>query len=472
MRAIDADFSKRFLFPPALEDFLPADHPARFIREFVEYLIPEIGLDWKNENGDGRPPFAGSLLLRVWLYGYLHRITTVRKLEAACREHVGLLWLTGMQAPDHNTLWRFWRLNRKTIRRVFRESLQMAVQAGMIGFALHAVDGTKIQAQSSTRTAWSRRKLEKYLARVDGQIAQLELTIAAHDGGQDEGYRLRDELTNQQALRQTIAEKLSTLASHKTDDLNPNETDARMMKSGGTSRLAYNGQIVADLEEGMIVAESLLTEAFDQGQLLPMIDQVEQQLGTTAAETVADGGYNTEQTLVEAEAKGRSVTLAAGPADAESHPDDPYHASRFRYDEQNDVFVCPQGQQLHSEGAKNKGYGRKVEVYRCSVGATCPVAHLCTSSSAGRTVEKTANYALLERHRQKRRSDQGKANLKKRSVIAERPFACIKRHLGFVRFRSASLLNAAAEWTWICLTFNLQILLKRWKSETALALAC
>lgn len=467
MKAIDADFSKVFLFPPSLEDFVPPDHPARFIREFVEYILPDAGVEWKNENGEGRPPFAAALLFRVWLYGYLHRITTVRKLEAACREHVGLLWLTGMQSPDHNTLWRFWRMNRKTIRRVFRQVIELAVQAGMIGMALHAVDGTKIQARSSTRTAWSRRKLEKFLVRLDQQMAAMETAIASHDGGEDEGYRLREDLANQQALRETIAQRLQTLTSHQTDDMNPNEPEARLMKSGGTTRLGYNAQIVADSQKGMIVAETVVTDAFDQGQLMPMLDLVEEERGRIAAETVADGGYNTEQTLLEADAKDRSITLAAGPADAESHPDEPYHFSRFHYDENKNVFICPQGQELIFEATKNKGGGRKVEIYRCLVSGSCPVARDCTRSSRGRSVERTEHHAIVERHRQKRRSEVGRANLKKRSVIAERPFACVKRHLGFVRFRSGGLLNAAAEWSWICLTFNLKILLVRWQGETA-----
>lgn len=462
MKAIDADFSKTFLFPPSLEDFIPADHPARFIREVVEYMLPDIALEWKNEDGGGRPAYASALLLRVWLYGYMNRITTVRKLEVACRDHVGLLWLTGMQSPDHNTLWRFWKMNRKTIRGVFRELNRLAVQAGLIGLVLHAVDGTKIQAQSSTRTAWSRRKLEKFLAQVDQQITSMEMAIAGHDAGQDEGYRLREELANRQALRQTIAENLQTLASHQTDDMNPHEPDARLMKGG---RLGYNAQIVADSKQGMIVAETVVTDAFDQGQLMPMLDLVEQDLGRTADETVADGGYNTEETLVEAESKKRSITVAAGPADAESHPDDPYHASRFQYDEKTNVFICPQAQQLLFEATKNKGGGRYVDIYRCQVCAGCPVVRDCTRSSRGRTIERTQHHTIVDRHRQKRRSEAGRANLKKRSVVAERPFACIKRHLGFVRFRSRGLPNTAAEWTWICLTFNLKILFAHWQRE-------
>jgi hypothetical protein len=252
--------------------------------------------------------------------------------------------------------------------------------------------------------------------------------------------------------------------------MNPNETDARLMKSAST-RLGYNGQIVADAKEGLIVSESLGADPYDQGQLNPMIDQVEQEYGRTAAETVADGGYNTEQTLVEAEAKHRSITLAAGPADAESHPDDPYHASRFAFDEKKNVFICPRNQELVFEGPKNKGNGREVEIYRCLVSASCPVAAECSRSTRGRTIEKTKHYEIVQQHRRKRRSDEGRARLKRRCAIAERPFACIKRHLGFVRFRAKGLSNASAEWTWVCLTYNLKILLARWKRETEASLA-
>jgi len=467
LKAIDADFSKTFLFPPAVEDFLPADHPARFIRELVEYLVPSLELEWKKDNGEGRPPFAEGLLLRVWLYGYMHRITTVRKLEAACRNHVGLLWLTGMNAPDHNTLWRFWRMNRKSIKQVFRESIQLAVEAGMIGMVLHAIDGTKIQSRSSTRTAWSRRKLEKFLERVDQQIQTLEATIATHDKGEDEGYRLGETLKDRQTLRQTIVENLDKLTAHNADTMNPNEPDARLMKSGSGIRLGYNAQMVADATEGLIVAESVSNEPFDQGQMMPMMDLVETELGATALETIADGGYSTEETLVQAEEKGRSITVAPGANEAESHPDEPYHASRFTYDSSENVFVCPQEQKLAFSERKVKG-SRKVDVYRCSVSARCAVASACSKSPRGRSIERSEHHEIVTRQRLKRRTDEAKANMRKRSQIAERPFADIKRHLGFVRFRCGGALNASAEWTWTCLTFNLRILLRRWSMETAL----
>jgi tetratricopeptide (TPR) repeat protein len=208
------------------------------------------------------------------------------------------------------------------------------------------VDGTKIQAKASTRTAWRKEKLEKFLVRVDQKVAALEAEIAGHEEGDDDGYRLKKELTEEQALRSVIQEKLQVLSSHQRTEMNPNEPAALLVKTSSGTRFGYNGQMVADDKHGLIVAEQLLTEPFDQGALMPVLDRVEEQLGRIAEHTVADGGYNTEQTLVEAQERSRSITVAAGPADAESHRDEPYHPSRFTYDAENDQFVCPRGEHL------------------------------------------------------------------------------------------------------------------------------
>ncbi|MBA2708516.1 MAG: IS1182 family transposase [Gemmatimonadaceae bacterium] len=466
MTAIDADFSKTYLFPPAFEDLIPKDHPARFIREFVDYARLDVELEWNFEHGDGRPTYASALLLRVWIYGYMHRITTVRKLEAACRENVGLLWLTGMNAPDHNTLWRFWRLNRKTVKRIFKQGLNLAVDAGMLGMVLHAIDGTKLQSRYSTRTAWSQKQLEKFRLRLDQEIEALEAEIATHEESNDEGYRLREELTTQENLREIIAERLSVLRKHGQTMMNRNEPEARVMKlAAGGTRLGYNAQIVADAEHGLIVAEAVSNAPYDQGQMMPMMDLVEEEFGTLASETVADGGYNTVETLVQAEDQGRSITLATGANDPEAHAHEPFHATHFKYDATENVYICPQKQRLEYSGQKKKDTGRSVEIYRCAVSATCPVASECTESPKGRSIERSEHQDLVRQHRDKRESVEGKANLKKRSELAERPFADIKWHMGFVRFRGGGLLNAAAEWTWNCLTFNLRILLRRWRAE-------
>ncbi|MCP4640930.1 MAG: transposase [bacterium] len=139
---IDVDYAQEFLLPPSLEDCVSPSHPARIIREFVDALdLAELGIAWASGER-GRPAYAAGLLLKVWLYGYYERIRSTRKLEKACRDHIGSLWLTGMIAPDHNTLNGFFRANGKGIRQLFRKTGEVACAADLVGFVLHTVDGT------------------------------------------------------------------------------------------------------------------------------------------------------------------------------------------------------------------------------------------------------------------------------------------------------------------------------------------
>ena len=136
---IAPDYGQQFLFPPALEDWVPADHPARFLREFVDQLdLPALGFVMPSAS-EGRPPYAPSLLLKIWLYGYFHRIRSTRKLEVACLEPLSLIWLTGLIAPDHNSLWRFGNGNQKALRQIFKQSAQLALRTGAVGLVLQAV---------------------------------------------------------------------------------------------------------------------------------------------------------------------------------------------------------------------------------------------------------------------------------------------------------------------------------------------
>ena len=192
---IRADYSRSWLFPPHLEDWVGEDHPARFVRELVDALDVAAAGFHSRTSEDGRPNFAADLLLKVWLYGYVNGIRSLRKLERACRENVGLLWLTGLNEPDHNTLWRFWRDNRSALRQVFKLVVRTAVNAQLVGVVLHAIDGTKILAQGSKDRVRTREQVEASLARIDEAVEevmeQIEAAVAADQ--ESEGYRLPPE---------------------------------------------------------------------------------------------------------------------------------------------------------------------------------------------------------------------------------------------------------------------------------------
>ena len=234
---------------------MPCNHPVRFLREFVEQLdLPALGFAMPVAV-DGRPPYHPSLLLKIWLYGYFHRIRSTRKLEAACYEQLSLLWLTGFLQPDHNSLWRFWRDHKKALRAIFKQTVQLAVRTGAVGLALQALDGTKIQAACSGPQGWSKDYMEKLLAQLDAALDDIELKIVeANAELEAPGYRLPAGLAERQSLRGKIRQGLAQLQADGRSHYHPVEPEARRMKVGDTNRYAYNAQAVADGKEGVIVA--------------------------------------------------------------------------------------------------------------------------------------------------------------------------------------------------------------------------
>ena len=225
-----ANYNQQWMFPPTLEDLLPADHTARMIREFVDAQdLEKLGFKIRSKE-EGRPNYSANLLLKVWLYGYVTRIRSCRGLEQACMDQVGMLWLTGMQRPDHTTLWRFWRDNRKPLRQVFKQLLKIASELNFIGMVLQAIDGTKIASLASEQGGWHRVGLEKTLKRLDEAIAQImEQTQQAEKQGPD--CRLPEELQQKEQLRERIQSRLKQLEEKQLDHLQPQDPEAPVMKN-------------------------------------------------------------------------------------------------------------------------------------------------------------------------------------------------------------------------------------------------
>jgi len=463
---IRADYKQIWMFPPSLEDLLEKDHPVRFIREFVDALDLEA-LGFRMRKGDeGRPNYAADLLLKVWLYGYLERIRSSRKLEKAGRQHLALMWLTGMNTPDHNSLWRFWKDNRKPIRKVFRQTVRVAVEAGLVDMVLNAVDGTKITAQSSTDKAWIGKQLEKRLEKLDRWLDQAMAEVERAEKEESGEYRLPEGLAEKQNLRQKIQESLTKLKEEERSSMHPGEPDARMMKNREGTRLAYNAQAVVDGKTGVIVAAEVKTDENDEQLLVPMLETVQQEMGKVAEETVADSGYCSGQQLDAAEKAEYSVLVNLDGVQKAEAEGGLYHSSKFLYDSENDCCICPRGEKLtyrFTRRHKDKSY--ETRVYRCKSAKQCPVRWQCSKEKGGRAIERSPYAEAIMRQKEKQR-DKAKADLlRRRMVIVEPAFARVKHLLEFRRWSMRGLEKVSAQWAFVCAVVNLGRIYPHWRKQ-------
>jgi len=461
---IRADYNQMLMFPPSLEDLLEKDHPARFIREFVDALdLEELGFQMR-KGEEGRPNYAADLLLKVWLYGYLERIRSSRKLERACRQHVALMWLTGMNSPDHNSLWRFWNNNRKALKEVFRQTVQVAMGANLVDMVLNAVDGTKITARASTRKAWIRKRLEKKLARLDKSLDQAMAEVEKAEEEESGEYRLPEELAEQEKLRETIREKLARLKDEEREHMHPGEPDAQMMKNHEGTRLGYNAQAVVDSKAGVIVATEVTTDQNDERQLVPMLEKVQEEMGRVAEETVADGGYCSGEQLDSAERAKLPVLVNLEGARKAEEASGRYHSSKFVYDPESDCLICPMGEKLEYERTcKRKDRSFETRVYRCKSFENCPGRWDCSKDKKGRCVERSPYTDAVLRQKEKQK-DKAKADLlRQRMFIAEPAFARVKHLLEFRRWTMAGLEKVKSQWAFVCALVNLSRIYPHWK---------
>jgi len=461
-KIIEADYQQVMLLPACVEDWVGGDHPARFIREFVESLsLQDHGFE-EVKSEEGGEVYAPKLLLRVWLYGYFIKIRSSRGLERGCRNEMGLIWLTGNRRPDHNTLWRFWKANKEGLRGVFRATVQVALKLELVGLVLQAVDGSKIQAVASGRKVYGLEENRRLLEALEEAIAQQEAAVEqSGDGGSEGDDGLPDGLRHKKELAQRVRAAIQEIESSGRKHCHPQEPEARRMESDGRNRFSYNGQVAVDSRQQVITAAEVSVQENDYGLLVPMIQEAQKQTGRTPV-TLADGGYASSEQLARAQEQGLEVMtpLPNGWRDKEGEA---FHSSQFTHDALLDVVVCPQGRSIPFAHQKQRR-GRSVRVYRkASICRGCPVRSLCTSDRHGRAIDIAADHAALVAHRQKMRDPRARDLLRQRARIVEPVFAQIKANGGFRRWTVCGLQNVRVQWALLCSAWNLQRIYQHWK---------
>jgi hypothetical protein len=273
-------------------------------------------------------------------------------------------------------------------------------------------------------------------------------------------------MSDRKKRKDEIDKALAELASADREHMHPAERDAQMMKNNGKIELSYNAQAVVDQKNQIIVAAMVVPDPNDVAQLVPVLKEVEENLGEVADENLADGGYWNPEQLALAEKAHYEVLTKPGSAERPVKGRDGktvYHATQFTYDEENDRCICPHGQFLTFQGTKrHRSRKHLLRVYRCRSFRECPFRGECSRDRRGRTIEIGPYHKAAVRQREKRQRAGNKEKLKARSGIVEPIFAWIKSRDGFTRFTVVGLEKVQTQWSMICATINLRKLFQKW----------
>jgi len=463
---ITPDYNQQFLFPPCIEDFIPNDDPVRFLREFVDSIDLKKEGFVESEDNIGRPSYSCNLLLKILLYGSYEGIKSFRKIERLCKRDVGMMWISGMNYPDHNSIWRFFRNNRNAIKSIYKQSVRVAIKNNLVGMVLQVMDGTKIRADVNNRKRISQKKLEYLLDNLDqiseGVIREMEEenpTESEESGAE----KLDDELQNRKMLQEKIKSDLEELKAKGIKDKYPSDLDARtMMMKDGSYQAAYNCQVNVDSKKGIIVGTLVGQNSSDYPYLVEVLEETSENTDKKTAElTIADKGYFSGDNLHKAEEKRYNV-LVNIPQSGSNHfinKENPFHKNNFKYEEERDIYICPNDKELTFRGYQRKRNKKKKyvgKVYKCSDYGKCQFAKECTRNKNARQI--TVNvYDEIIRRKKKELEDPIKIGLlKRRKEIVERIFGYIKRVFGYTRATFRGLENMNAQWYLICAIINLR----------------
>ena len=408
----------------SLEELIPDDHVCRVIDAFVDRLdMADLGFERAEAADTGRPGYDPRDLLKLYLYGYLQQIRSSRRLESECRRNIELLWLLGRLAPDHKTIAEFRRLHRDGVTAAGAELVRLARSVGLVKGEWIAIDGSKFQAVSSTRSVREREALERYLEQLEQSDRQDEVVIDPS----------------------AVASALEKLRQHP-------EPEVGLMRTTNGIIPAYNVQAAVDTEHALIVVQQVTDQAADNRSLQPMAEAAKAAVGEPATlNVIADAGYSNGEQAEACEAKGILPHVPANRAVNNQGDGTLFDRTKFTYQAESDTFLCPAGQTL----ARKQLVRKDRSVYymgQPEVCGSCALKSRCTTSSQ-RLVSRHLHEEALQRMQQRATPE---AMRLRRSTV-EHPFANLKyRIFGHPRFLLRGLRGAQTEISLAVAAYNLK----------------
>lgn len=457
MRYIEGVSRKRKIaFPEYLDDYIAQDNPVRVIEAFVDSLdLKELGFVRAVPADKGRPGYNPADMLKLFMYGYMNKITSSRTLEREAIRNIELIWLLRKLKPDYRTIAEFRRQNKEAIQNVFHQLVSMFKSWDLFSKEVIAIDGSKFRASNSKKNNLNKKSLDRKIKYINEKLNKYMAKLDENDS---------KEIDNRTPDKEEIRERIRELASRKKtyqdyndkldnkgiSEISTVDKDARLMSVNNNGvDVCYNVQMAVDNKNCLIVGYDVINNPSDQGQLYKMSKKSMAALGVDNIKVLADKGYYNTKDLKACE-KENIKTYVPKQIFSNATGNREFYSDKFIYNKEEDVYICPAGHKLSC--ARKRPIGDKTKRLRYTNSSACKACEfrgLCTKGNRGRYITRDVNQGFLDIVN--KRTEENKELYRTRQMIVEHPFGTIKRGWGLTHFLTRGLTSVKTE---IALTFS------------------
>lgn len=447
------------LFPEVLEDWIGEDNPVRVIDVFVDELdLNTLGFSGVYPKSTGRPSYHPAILLKLYVYGYLNQVQSSRRLEREAGRNVEVMWLTGRLAPDHKTIADFRKDNGPAIRKVCSRFVGLCRTLGLLAQASVAIDGSKFKAVNNRDRNFTKGKVKRRRAQIEESVDRYLHQLDSADrqepsvANQMKTTRLKEKIARLGQEMQRLEKLEAQMLETPGEQISLTDPDARSMATSGRGSgvVGYNVQIAVDTQNHLIVAHDVTMTGNDTSQLARMSKLAKATLEIDQLQVVADRGYFNSPEILACEEANIAVTLPK-PQTTNNRKKGLFVKADFRYMPEEDVYICPAGQQLRRRTITEEK-GLTLHRYWTNVCGSCRIKGHCTSGKE-RRVSRWEHEHVVEAVQ--RRLDENPHAMRTRRETVEHPFGTIKARMGATHFLMKTLPRVATEIALHVLAYNL-----------------
>jgi transposase len=445
------------LLPECLDDYVDPENPVRVVEVFVDGLdLGALGFVGVDPAATGRPAYHPAVLLKLYIYGYLNRIQSSRRLEREAQRNVELMWLTGRLMPDFKTIANFRKDNGQAIRNVCRQFVVLCQRLDLFPQALVAIDGSKFKAVNNRDRNFTRAKMQRRIAQIEENITRYLADMDTADRAEPEiaaikTSRLRDKIAAMKQQMQQLQEIDARLRAAPDQQISLTDPDARSMIARGSGIVGYNVQTAVETKNHLIVAHEVTNEGSDRGHLATMAEQARAAIGSEELTVIADRGYFSGDEILACDEAG-ITPFVPKPLNSNSKADGRFGKPDFIYIATDDEYRCPAGQRLIKRFTTVEA-GMTLNIYWSSACPRCPIKAQCTTGSE-RRVRRWVHEAVIDAMQERLDRDPEKMRVRRQTV--EHPFGTIKFWMGTTHFLMRTLEHVRTEMSLHVLAYNLK----------------